>query len=37
MSKIICEKGMNGSLDVKSKKNITTFSIKIPLKYTHEK
>ena len=31
MSKMICEKGLNGSLDVKSKKSVTTFSIKIPL------
>jgi len=31
MSKMICEKGMHGSLDVKSKKNITTFSIRIPI------
>jgi signal transduction histidine kinase len=31
MSKMICEQGFNGSLDVKSKKNTTTFSIKIPL------
>jgi len=31
MSKMICEQGFNGSIDVKSKKGITTFSIKIPL------
>ena len=31
MSKMICEKGMHGSLNVKSKKNITTFSIRIPI------
>ena len=31
MSKMICEQGLNGSMDVKSKKNTTTFSIKIPL------
>ena len=31
MSKMICEKGLNGSLDVKSRKNITTFIIKIPI------
>ncbi|MDD2789809.1 MAG: PAS domain-containing sensor histidine kinase [Sulfurimonas sp.] len=31
MSKMICEQGFKGSLDVKSKKNTTTFSIKIPL------
>ena len=30
ISKMICEKGLNGSLDVGSKKGITTFSIKIP-------
>lgn len=36
MSKMICEKGMHGSLDVKSKKNITSFSIKIPLESEHE-
>ncbi|ADN08300.1 PAS domain-containing sensor histidine kinase [Sulfurimonas autotrophica] len=31
MSKMICEQGLNGSIDVKSKKGFTTFSIKIPL------
>jgi len=31
MSKMICEQGLNGSLDVKSKKGTTTFIIKIPL------
>ena len=31
MSRMICEQGLNGTLDVKSKKNTTTFSIKIPL------
>ncbi len=31
MSKMICEKGLNGSLDVKSRKNMTTFTIKIPI------
>jgi PAS domain S-box-containing protein len=31
MSKMICEQGMDGYLDVASKKGITTFSIKIPL------
>ena len=36
MSKMICEKGMRGSLDVKSKKNMTTFSIKIPIEHSHE-
>jgi len=32
MSKMICEKGFSGSLDVKSKNSTTTFIIKIPLK-----
>lgn len=36
MSKMICEQGLGGTLDVKSKKNTTTFSIKIPLD-EHEK
>jgi PAS domain S-box-containing protein len=36
MSKMICEKGMNGSLDVESKKQTSTFSIKIPIEQTHE-
>lgn len=31
MSKMICEQGLNGSIDVKSKKGFTTFRIKIPL------
>ncbi|MCD6433235.1 MAG: PAS domain S-box protein [Sulfurimonas sp.] len=31
MSKMICEQGLNGSIDVKSKKSMTTFSIKIPI------
>ncbi len=31
ISKMICEKGMDGSLDVKSKKSTTTFRITIPL------
>ncbi|EDZ61346.1 PAS/PAC sensor signal transduction histidine kinase [Sulfurimonas gotlandica GD1] len=31
MSKMICEQGMAGHLDVRSKKGVTTFSIKIPL------
>ena len=31
ISKMICEKGFNGSLDVKSKESTTTFTIKIPL------
>ena len=37
MSKMICEKGFNGSIDVTSKKSTTTFSIKLPLGRTHEK
>jgi len=36
MSKMICEKGMHGSLDVKSKKNTTTFSIRIPIEYSRD-
>lgn len=31
MSKMICEQGLNGFMDVESKKGITTFIIKIPL------
>lgn len=31
MSKMICEQSLRGTLDVKSKKNTTTFIIKIPL------
>jgi len=31
MSKMICEQGMEGHLDVRSKKGVTIFSIKIPL------
>ncbi len=31
MSKMICEQGLNGTIDVKSGKKTTTFSIKIPL------
>jgi signal transduction histidine kinase len=31
MSKMICEQGFNGSLDVKSSKNTTAFTIKLPL------
>ncbi|MCK9491693.1 MAG: PAS domain-containing sensor histidine kinase [Sulfurimonas sp.] len=31
MSKMICQKGLDGDLDVSSKKGVTTFSIKIPL------
>ncbi|MFT5659786.1 MAG: PAS domain S-box-containing protein [Sulfurimonas sp.] len=37
MSKMICEKGLNGYLDVKSKQNSTTFSIKVPLEIHNEK
>ena len=32
MSRMICEQGLGGTLDVKSKKNTTTFSIKIPVR-----
>ncbi|MEA3331069.1 MAG: PAS domain S-box protein [Campylobacterota bacterium] len=35
MSKMICEQGLNGSIDLKSKKGTTTFSIKIPLGKSH--
>ena len=35
MSKMICEQGLNGSLDVNSKKGTTTFRIKIPLEKNH--
>lgn len=31
MSRMICEQGFGGTLDVRSKKNTTTFTIKIPL------
>lgn len=31
MSRMICERGLGGTLDVKSKKNTTIFNIKIPL------
>jgi len=37
MSKMICEKGFNGSLDVRSKKGMTIFDIKIPLEAEDEK
>ncbi len=37
MSKMICEKGFNGSLDVSSKKGTTCFTIKIPLEAEDEK
>ncbi len=36
MSKMICEQGLGGTLDVKSKKNTTTFSIKIPLDHNEK-
>jgi len=36
MSKMICEQGLNASMDVISDKNTTTFNIKIPLEI-HEK
>jgi len=32
MSKMICEKGLNGSINVESKKSTTLFTIKIPLR-----
>ncbi len=31
MSRMICEKGLNGSINAQSNKNMTTFTIKIPL------
>jgi len=37
MSKMICEKGFNGSLDVSSQKGMTCFIIKIPLEMQDEK
>jgi len=37
MSKMICEKGFNGSINVTSKNGTTTFSIKLPLGRAHEK
>ncbi len=37
MSKMICEKGFNGSLDVSSKRGLTRFSITIPLEVNNEK
>ena len=36
MSKMICEKGFSGSLDVESKNSTSTFIIKIPLKDSYE-
>lgn len=36
MSKMICEQGLNGSINVESKKNITTFRIKIPIEVADE-
>jgi len=35
MSKMICENGLNGTIDVKTKKGTTTFIIKIPLEESH--
>jgi signal transduction histidine kinase len=32
MSKMICEKGLDGSINVESKKSTTLFTIKIPLR-----
>lgn len=37
MSKMICEQGFHGLMDVRSKRGITTFSIKIPLEEKNEK
>ena len=37
MSKMICEKGFDASLDVSSKKGMTKFTIKIPLEKNSEK
>ncbi len=37
MSKMICEKGFNGSLDVSSKKGTTKFTVTIPLDRENEK
>ena len=37
MSKMICEKGFNGSLDVNSEKDITKFIITLPLDENNEK
>ena len=37
MSKMICEQGLNGYIDVKSEKEFTSFSIKIPLVIQDEK
>ena len=31
ISKMICEQGFNGSIELKSKKNMTIFRIKMPL------
>ncbi len=36
MSKMICEKGLDGSINVESKKSTTTFTIKIPLESHYE-
>ncbi len=35
MSKMICEKGLDGSINIESKKSTTIFTIKIPLRSTH--
>ncbi len=35
MSKMICENGLEGTIDVKTKKGTTTFIIKIPLEESH--
>ncbi len=35
MSKMICENGLNGTIDVKTKKGTTSFIIKIPLEESH--
>jgi PAS domain S-box-containing protein len=36
MSKMICEKGLSGSINVESNKSITIFTIKIPLRQQNE-
>ena len=37
MSKIICEQGLDGSIDVESENSTTTFTIKIPIEEKNEK
>lgn len=37
MSKMICEKGLNGSIEVSSKNKTTIFNIKIPIETQNEK